>query len=66
MGKKLQGIALILFGIMLLLISTLAPWIRVIGLNYSDVGPWISIILGVTGLVFVFKEDKLVGMMEEQ
>ena len=66
MGKKLQGIALILFGIMLLLISTLAPWIRVIGLNYSDVGPWISIILGVTSLVFVFKEDKLVGMMEDQ
>lgn len=66
MGKKLQGIALILFGIMLLLISTLAPWIRVIGINYSDVGLWISILLGVTGLVFVFKEDKLVGMMEEQ
>ena len=57
MEKKLQGIALILFGIMVLLISTLAPWIRVIGINYSDVGLWISILSGVTGLVFVFKEE---------
>ena len=38
MEKKLQGIALILFGIMVLLISTLAPWIRGIGVNYSDSG----------------------------
>ena len=36
MEKKLQGIALILFGIMLLLISMYSPWIPIIGTDHTD------------------------------
>ena len=47
MEKKLQGIALILFGIMLLLISMHSPWIPIIGTDYTDLALWIGIILGI-------------------
>ena len=58
MEKKLQGIALILFGIMLLLISMHSPWIPIIGTDYTDLALWIGIILGIVGFVFVFRKDR--------
>lgn len=57
MEQKLQGIALILFGILLLIISNLSPWVPFIGTSYSDVGVWAGLILGVVGLVFVFRKN---------
>jgi membrane-bound ClpP family serine protease len=58
MEKKLQGIALILFGIMLLLISMHSPWIPIIGTDYTDLALWIGIILGIVGFVFVFRKER--------
>ena len=58
MEKKLQGIALILFGIMLLLISMHSPWIPIIGTDYTDLALWIGIILGIVGFVFVFRKGR--------
>lgn len=59
MEKKLQGITLILFGIMLLLISMHSPWIPIIGTDHTDLALWIGIILGIVGLVFVEKNANL-------
>lgn len=57
MEQKLQGIALILFGIMLLIASNLSPWIPIIGTADSDFGVLIGFIFGVVGLVFVFRKN---------
>ena len=58
MEKKLQGIALILFGIMLLLISMHSPWIPIIGTDHTNLSLWIGIILGIVGFVFVFRKER--------
>lgn len=58
MEKKLQGITLILFGIMLLFISMHSPWIPIIGTDHTDLALWIGIILGIVGLVFVFRKER--------
>ena len=58
MEKKLQGITLILFGIMLLLISMHSPLIPIIGTDHTDLALWIGIILGIVGLVFVFRKER--------
>ena len=57
MEKKLQGIALILFGILLVLAAMLGSWIPVIGVNHTDVGVWVGVSCGIAGLVFVFKKE---------
>ena len=56
--KQLQGIALILFGILLVLFGvTNDTWIPIIdGLFYSAL-PWLGLIIGIIGLVFSFSKD---------
>lgn len=59
MGKKQsQGIALILFGILLILFGvTNDTWIPIIdGLFYPAL-PWLGLILGIVGLAFCLSKD---------
>jgi len=56
--KQSQGIALILFGILLVLFGvTNDTWIPIIdGLFYPAL-PWLGLIIGIIGLVFSFSKD---------
>ncbi len=58
MRRQLQGIALILIGILFTLVCMIDPWLPVIG----DVGrvmyPILAAAASITGLVLVFKGGK--------
>lgn len=58
MKKQLQGIALILFGILLMLVALIDPWIPIIDDIGSDIVLWLGITSGIVGLVFTFKKEK--------
>lgn len=61
MKKQLQGISLILFGILLMLFCVLDPWIPIVDdiLN-NTLFLWGGLVSGIIGLFFVFtdKVDK--------
>lgn len=58
MKKQLQGIAFILFGILLILFGvTNDTWIPIIdGLFYPAL-PWLGLLLGIVGLAFCLSKD---------
>ena len=58
MKKQLQGIALILFGILLLMVALIDPWIPIIDDIGSDIVLWLGVASGIVGLVFTFKKEK--------
>lgn len=58
MKKQLQGIALILFGILLVLVALIDPWIPIIDDIGSDIVLWLGVASGVAGLVFTFRKEK--------
>ena len=58
MKKQLQGIALILFGILLMLVALIDPWIPIIDDIGSDIVLWLGVASGIAGLVFTFKQEK--------
>ncbi len=55
MKKRLQGISLILFGIMLILFSMVNPWLPIIGGIPAFLAFWIGLISGIAGLVLSFR-----------
>ena len=58
MKKQLQGIALILFGILLMLVALIDPWIPVIEDIGSNIILLIGLASGIVGLIFTFKKEK--------
>lgn len=58
MNRQLKGIALILFGILLMIVAVIDPWIPVIG----DVGrallPVLAFAAGIVGLALCFAKKK--------
>ncbi len=58
MNRQLKGIALILFGILLLIFSIIDPWIPIINSDFlDDIELWTGFILGIVGLIFALKND---------
>lgn len=57
MKNQLQGIALLLFGMLLMLVALIDPWIPII----EDIGPNVfllaGLVSGIIGLVFSFRKD---------
>jgi len=55
MKKQLQGIALVLFGLLLVMIAVIDPWIPII----EDISfLWVlGLASGIVGLIFCFKKD---------
>lgn len=56
MKKQLQGIAFILFGILLALIAVVDPWVPIAG-GVQTLLLLLGLILGILGLVFSFSKD---------
>lgn len=56
MKKQLQGIAFILFGILLALIAAVDPWVPIAG-GVQTLLLLLGLILGILGLVFSFSKD---------
>lgn len=58
MKKQLQGISFILFGILLMLITTIDPWVPIIEDVFTSITLWVGLISGIVGIIFSFmKED---------
>ncbi len=55
MKKQLQGISLILFGILLILFSMVNPWLPIVGGIPAFLAFWIGLASGIAGLVFSFR-----------
>lgn len=55
MRKQLQGISLILFGIMLILFSMVNPWLPIVGGIPAFLAFWVGLASGIVGLVFSFR-----------
>ena len=58
MKRQLQGIALILFGILLAVFALFNPRIPILDLYVATFANFASVIVGVLGLFFVFKKEK--------
>ena len=58
MKKKVQGISLILFGILLECFALFNPVIPIIDLYVAQFSNFAGILVGVVGLIMVFKSDK--------
>ena len=58
MKRQLQGIALILFGVLLAVFALFNPWLPIVDSYIADFANYASFIVGVIGLFFVFKKDK--------
>ena len=58
MKKQLQGISLILFGLMLMMFLMIDPWLPIVDDGLTEVAFWVGLIFGIVGLVFSFKKDK--------
>ncbi len=57
MKKQLQGIGLILFGMLLLWFSEIDPWVPIIeGLEFVSL--WGGLVSGIIGVVLLFKKDR--------
>ncbi len=64
MRKQLQGIGLILFGMLLVMISVVNEnWVRMIGWGiagvFSFILIWLGLIAGIIGFVFLFQNDNI-------
>ena len=57
MRKQLQGIAFILFGMLLVLIAIIDPWIPIIDGAGQPLLLLLGLVMGVVGLVFSFSKD---------
>ena len=57
MRKQLQGISLILFGILLALFSQVNPWIPIIDDLLGTFSGYASIICGIIGVILALKKD---------
>ena len=57
MKTQLKGIALILFGILLALFALFDPWLPIIGRYAGDFANYASVVVGIIGLVLVFKKE---------
>ncbi len=57
MKQQLQGIALILFGFMLILFSVIDPWIPIIGGPTDDIFLWSGFFFGIWGVLHAFEKD---------
>ena len=57
MKRQLQGIALILCGIFLILFSQFAPWFPILDYSHADLSAYGSIIIVIVGLVRMFKDN---------
>ena len=55
MRKQLQGISLILFGIMLILFSMVNPRLPIVGGIPAFLAFWVGLASGIVGLVFSFR-----------
>lgn len=58
MKKQIQGLALILFGILLVLIAMVDPWIPIIEGVAQTLLLLIGILSGITGLIFSLKSER--------
>ena len=59
MKKQIQGLALILFGILLMLLAIVNPYIiPIIGDIGSDIIIWIALALGIIGVALNFIKTK--------
>ena len=58
MKKQLQGIALILFGILLAVFALFNPRIPILDLYVATFANFASVTIGIIGLILVFKKDK--------
>lgn len=57
MKKQLQGIGLILFGMLLLWFSEIDPWVPIIeGLGFVSL--WGGLASGIIGAVLLFKKER--------
>ncbi len=57
MNRQLKGIALILFGILMLIFSIIDPWIPIIDGAFSTIALWGGLLPGIVGLIFALKND---------
>lgn len=57
MRRQLQGISLILFGILLALFALVNPWIPIIDDLLGTVSGYASIICGIIGVILALKKD---------
>ena len=58
MKRQLQGIALILFGILLAVFALFNPRIPILDLYVATFANFASVAVGIIGLILVFKKDK--------
>lgn len=58
MRKQLQGIALLLFGVLAMLIACIDPSLPVLESALTPIAFVIGLACGVTGLVFAFRKEK--------
>ena len=58
MKKQLQGIALILFGVLLMMFSMIDPWIPIVDDLFTPIAFWAGLVSGIIGLVLSFQKDK--------
>jgi len=58
MKKQLQGISLILFGILLILVAMVDPWIPIVDGVSSPIFLIAGIVLGIVGVFLSFKSEK--------
>ena len=56
MKKQLQGISLILFGIILEIFAVIDPWVPIFESVLTVVAVWAGVICGIVGLVFSLKK----------
>ena len=57
MRKQLQGTGFILFGILLVLIAMVDPWVPVLGGVSQPLLLLLGLVMGIVGLVFLFQKD---------
>lgn len=58
MKKQIQGLALILFGILLVLIAMVDPWIPIIEAVAQTLLLLVGFVSGIVGLVFSLKQEE--------
>lgn len=56
MKKQLQGISLILFGIIMMMFSALDPWVPVFDDALTAPALWAGVVCGIVGLIVSFKK----------
>lgn len=56
MKRQVQGIAFILFGMLLALIAAVDPWVPIVG-GVQPLLLLLAVILGIIGLVFSLSKD---------